>query len=106
MLSIIIPSWTKSPVTLRDFISYRLPVPSKGIEEQSLSTVLVFDNEYEAIVYADQLEEIYDTVGKRSPLRNVIRDAATAIRNDDRIRNYLEDSTIYTWLKNCVKKYC
>jgi len=106
MLSIIIPSWTKAPVTLRDFISYRLPVPSKGIEEQSLSTVLVFDNEYEAIVYADQLEEIYDRVGKRSPLRHVIRDAATAIRNDDRIRNYLEDSTIYTWLKNCVKKYC
>jgi len=103
MLSISIPPTTKRPITFGDFINYRLPVPSKGIKAQNKDTVLIFDNEYEAVIYADHLEEIVTTVSKSSPLRNILRDMATAIRNDDRIRSYLENSTIYTWLKNWMK---
>jgi hypothetical protein len=104
MLRISIPPTTKSPITFADFINYRLPIPSKGLKaNNNKDTVLQFDNEYEAVIYADQLEEIVTTVSKSSPLRNILRDMATAIRNDDSIRNYLENSTTLTWLKNCVK---
>jgi hypothetical protein len=103
MLRISIPPTTKSPITFADFINYRLPIPSKGLKAHNKDTVLLFDNEYEAVIYADQLEEIVTTVSKSSPLRNILRDMATAIRNDDTIRNYLEDSSIYTWLKNWMK---
>jgi hypothetical protein len=103
MLRISIPPTTKSPITFADFINYHLPIPSKGLKANNKDTVLLFDNEYEAVVYADQLEEIVTTISKSSPLRNIVRDMATAIRNDDTIRNYLENSTIFTWLKNCMK---
>jgi len=54
---------------------------------------------------ADQLEEIVTTVSKSSPLKNIVRDLATAIRNDDMIRNYVEYSSIYTWIKNGLKSF-
>ena len=103
MLSITIPKWSKIPLTFRDFLNHHLPIPSKGVKSQNSDTVLLFDNEYEAVVYADHLEEIVVNVSKSSPLRNTLSDMATAIRNDDQIRNYLENSTIYTWLKNRMK---
>ena len=107
MLRINIPPTGPSPLTFADFIKYHLPIPSKGVRARAKGknkkTILLFDNEYEAVVYADQLEEIVTTVSKNSPLKNIVRDLATAIRNDDSIRNYVEYSSIYTWLKNCVK---
>jgi hypothetical protein len=42
-------------------------------------------------------------VSKNSPVRSMLRDMVTAIRNDDTIRNYLEYSSIYTWVKNRVR---
>jgi hypothetical protein len=102
MLRINIPT-SQTKLTSDDFKNYHLPTPSKGINEKGNSeTELIFDNEYEAVVYADQLEEIVTTVSKTSPLKNILRDLVTTIRNDDTIRNYLEYSTIYQWLKNRV----
>lgn len=102
MLRINIPT-SQTKLTSADFKNYHLPTPSKGIKEKGNSeTELIFDNEYEAVVYADQLEEIVTTVSKTSPLKNILRDLVTTIRNDDTIRNYLEYSTIYQWLKNRV----
>jgi hypothetical protein len=104
MFRINIPPTGKTPITFADFKNYHLPMPSKGVKSRGKkNTVLIFDNEHEAVVYADQLEETLTTVSKNSPVRNILRDLATAIRNDDTIRNYLEYSTIYQWLKNCVK---
>jgi len=104
MLRINIPPTGPAPLTSADFVKYHLPIPSKGVRAKTdKETSLFFDNEFEAVVYADQLEEIVTTVSKSSPLKNILRDMATAIRNDDTIRNYLEYSTTYTWLKNCLK---
>jgi hypothetical protein len=104
MLRIKVPTTTPTPITFEDFKNYELPLPSKGVKaNDSKNTVLQFDNEFEAVVYADQLEEIVTTVSKNSPKRSILRDLVTAIRNDDSIRNYLEYSTIYTWLKNALK---
>lgn len=104
MVRINIPPTGPIPLTTADFNHYHLPIPSNGLEaERDNETTLLFDNEYEAVVYADQLEEIFTTVSKSSPLKNILRDIATAIRNDDTVRNYLENSTIYVWLKNCLK---
>lgn len=103
MVRICIPPTGQSPLTTADFNHYRLPIPSNGLEaERDNETTLLFNNEYEAVVYADQLDEIFTTVSKRSPLKNILRDVATAIRNDDTVRNYLENSTIYVWLTNCL----
>lgn len=103
MLRINVPPTGSSKLTSADFKNYDLPMPSKGIEEAGdKETKLLFDNEFEAVVYADQLEEIVTTVSKSSPLKNILRDLVTTIRNDDSIRNYLENSTIYQWLKNRV----
>jgi hypothetical protein len=104
MLRIKLPSTGTAPITSDDFKNYHLPVPSKGVKAKGKkNTVLQFDNEYEAVVYADQLEEIVTTVSKSSPVKNILRDMVTAIRNDDSIRNYLENSSIYVWIKNRVK---
>jgi hypothetical protein len=104
MLRINLPPTGPTRVTFADFKKYRLPLPSKGVKEKGTdNTVLVFDNEDEAVVYADQLEEIVTNVSKNSPVRSMLRDMVTAIRNDDTIRNYLEYSSIYTWVKNRVR---
>jgi hypothetical protein len=103
MLRINIPPTGKTKLTFADFKNYQLPIPSKGIKEKRRNTELIFDNEYEAVVYADQLEEMVTTVSKTSPLKNVLRDLVTTIRNDDTIRNYLEYSTVYQWMKNWVR---
>jgi len=104
MLRINLPPTGPTRVTFADFVKYRLPLPSKGVKVKGKNnTVLVFDNEDEAVVYADRLEEIVSDVSKNSPVRSILRDMVTAIRNDDTIRNYLEYSSIYTWVKNRVK---
>jgi hypothetical protein len=103
MLRINLPPTGPAPLTSADFENYHLPIPSKGVKSQgNNNTELLFDNEFEAVVYADQLEEIVVNVSKSSPVRSIMRDMVTAIRNDDTVRNYLENSTIYVWLKNCL----
>ena len=103
MLRINLPQIGRTRLTSADFKNYHLPIPSKGLKaSKNDETILLFENEYDAIVYADELEEMVTTVSKTSPLKNMLRDLVTTIRNDDTIRNYLEYSTIYTWLKNCV----
>lgn len=104
MLSINLPQTGPTRVTFSDFVRYHLPMPSKGVKEKNKKdTLLLFDNEYDAVIYADQLEEIVNNTSKSSPVRTILRDMVTAIRNDDSIRNYLEYSSIYTWIKNGVK---
>lgn len=94
MLRINLPPTGPTPITFVDFKNYHLPFPSKGVNATGeTSTELLFDNEYEALVYADQLEEIVVNVSKNSPVKNILRDMITTIRNDDSIRNYLEYST-------------
>jgi hypothetical protein len=103
MFHINLPPTGPNPLTSADFENYHLPIPSKGVRSTDNSeTELLFDNEFEAVVYADQLEEIVANVSKSSPARSILRDMVTAIRNDDTVRNYLENSTIYVWLKNCL----
>ncbi len=104
MLRINLPPTGPTRVTFADFVKYRLPLPSMGVKARGKNnTFLVFDNEDEAVIYADQLEEIVTSVSKNSPVRSMLRDMVTAIRNDDTIRNYVEYSSVYTWVKNRVK---
>jgi hypothetical protein len=104
MLRINLPPTGPTRVTTDYFRKYRLPLPSKGIKARGeKNTELLFDNEDEAVIYADQLEEIVSGVSRGSQLRSMLRDMVTAIRNDDSIRNYLEYSSVYTWVKNRVR---
>lgn len=91
MLPIHIPPISPVPFTYNDFENYRLPIPSKGvINEDDNETVLLFDNEQEAVTYADKLEEIDTNVSRRTPEKSLVREVVTAIRNDEMVRTYLE----------------
>ena len=91
MLQIHVPPTSPVPFTDDDFKNFELPVPSKGVINQNNDdTILLFDNEQEAVIYADQLEEIGTTVSNRRPEKSLVRDVVTAIRNDEMVRSYLE----------------
>ena len=91
MLQIHVPPTSPTTFTYDDFKNYELPVPSKGvINEVNDETILVFDNEFEAVTYADQLEEIGTNVSNRTPEKCLLRDVVTAIRNDETVRSFLE----------------
>lgn len=104
MLRINLPPTGPTRVTFADLRKNRIPLPSKGLKARGKeNTELLFDNEDEAVIYADQLEEIVTNASRGSQLRTMLRDMVTAIRNDDSIRNYLEYSSVYTWVKNRVR---
>jgi len=59
MLRIRIPSNGPSKINFSSFMNYLLPVPPKGIDsEANNNAVLLFDNEQEAISYADRLKQL------------------------------------------------
>ena len=59
MLRISIPSNGPSKINFSSFMNYLLPVPPKGIDsEVNNNAVLLFDNEQEAINYADKLKQL------------------------------------------------
>ncbi|WP_461453065.1 hypothetical protein [Mucilaginibacter sp.] len=59
MLRISIPSNGPSKINFSSFMNYLLPVPPKGIDsEVNNDAVLLFDNEQEAIKYADSLKQL------------------------------------------------
>jgi len=90
MLRIKIPLIRASQLSLSNFMRYQLPVPPHGVEAKADDeAILIFDNEEEAISYADKLEEVDLSVSKSSPQKNVLRDVVTAIRNDEFVRTYL-----------------
>ena len=91
MLQIHVPPTSAKTLTFDDFKNYELPVPSKGIiNQQNKDTILTFDNEFEAITYADKLEDIATQVSNHTPEKDLVRDVVTAIRNDELVRNYLD----------------
>jgi hypothetical protein len=59
MLRISIPSNGPSKINFSSFMNYLLPVPPKGIDsEVNNNAVLLFDNEQEAINYANSLKQL------------------------------------------------
>ena len=84
MLRINIPSTGASQLSFTTFESYDLPAPPSGADaEINNDVILKFENEEEAVLYADQLEDLSNGLDdKSSPENLAIGDIIMAIRND------------------------
>ena len=92
MLRINIPTISTSKLTFSDFERFGLPAPPNGVDsEVNGDLILQFEDEEEAIVYAQQLEEL--SIGlndKESPQNVAIGDLIMAIRNDEFVQSYIQ----------------
>lgn len=92
MLRINIPLIAPEKLAFNDPENHLMPQPPHGVsvEKDKQQAVLLFDNAEEAVDYADHVDEMATTVSKNSPEKNIMRDVATAIYNDENVRTYLD----------------
>lgn len=90
MLLINISSNSNSNLKFSTFEDYELPPPPNGVDaEINNDVILKFDDEEEAIIYAQQLENLSNELNdKQSPQYIAISDIIMAIRNDEFIQSY------------------
>ena len=94
MLIISVPANTYPHINFAKFEEYGLPGPLSGVDaEINNDLVLKFEDEREAAVYAEELENL--SIGlddKNSPEILAIGDMIMAIRNDEFVQTYLENN--------------
>jgi hypothetical protein len=90
MLRITVPSGSASGLSFSTFERYGLPAPLSGVDaEINDDLVLKFEDEEEAVRYADQLENLSNKLNDKStPQYAAINDLIMAIRNDEFIQSY------------------
>ncbi|MDF2433822.1 MAG: hypothetical protein JWP44_3453 [Mucilaginibacter sp.] len=90
MLRIVVPSNSNSNINFSTFEQYELPAPLDGADaEINNDLILKFEDEEEAITYADQLENLAAGLkDKSTPQYFAIGDIIMAIRNDEFIQSY------------------
>ena len=77
MVRISIPSNGPAKINFSTFMNYLLPVPPKGIDSSADNdAVLLFDNEEEVKVYADELQKL---PGSQKKIGNEIIKTITGI---------------------------
>ncbi len=94
MLLITIPSNSVSNLNFSTFEHYGLPAPINGVDaEINNDLILKFEDEEEAIVYAEQLENLSNRLDDKSSPQNIaIGELIMAIRNDEFIQSYIEEN--------------
>jgi len=92
MLRITVPSTGASQLTFSTFERYELPPPPNGADaEINNDLILKFEDEQEAIIYAEQLENLSNGLDdKSSPDNLAIGDIIMAIRNDEFVQSYTQ----------------
>ena len=90
MLFINVSSAANSRVKFSDFVRYGLPAPPDGADaEANDDLILRFDDEDEAIAFAEQLENMADGLNdKDTPQYAAINDMIMAINNDEFVKSY------------------
>ena len=90
MLNIIVPSDTPSQINFATFKDYEIPAPPSGADaEINNDLILKFEDEEEAITYADQLDVVAGELNdKTTPQYAAIIDIIAAIRNDEFVQSY------------------
>ena len=91
MLRITVPSNGPSELTFSAFQSYNLPKPINGIDSEVNNVLLLFDDEQDAVDYADRLIEYLDDLDDVSPKRAAINDIIVAIKSDEFVQTFLAD---------------
>jgi hypothetical protein len=90
MLHINISLKSNSNLNFSTFEEYELPAPPNGVDSEiNNDLILKFDDEEEAIIYAEQLENLSNELNdKQSPQYIAISDIIMAIRNDEFVQSY------------------
>jgi hypothetical protein len=90
MLKINIPGGPEN--VSQDLLNqYGIPQPFNGTDiEINGDTVLLFDDEQQAVTYLDGLEEFASSVDGNSPAKNIISLIVSAISNDEFVQAYLQ----------------
>jgi hypothetical protein len=92
MLQITIPSNGRAGLTFSSFENSDLPKPPNGIDEEiNDDVILLFDDEEQAVAYADELEDISTAVNdNNSPKKLALNDIIVAIKGDAFVQEYLK----------------
>jgi hypothetical protein len=90
MLNITVPSNTHSGLNFSTFESYGLPAPPNGVDEEiNNDVILKFEDEEEAIMYMEQLENLSNGLDNKTTQQYVaINDIIMTIRNDEFVQSY------------------
>ena len=90
MLQIIVPSTGPSQLTFSKFEKFDLPAPLNGADaEINDDLILKFEDEEDAISYADELEDMSNRINdKDTPQYIALGDIIMAIRNDEFVQSY------------------
>ncbi|MEO8887450.1 MAG: hypothetical protein ABI367_15405 [Mucilaginibacter sp.] len=92
MLRITVPQNGQAELTFAKFESYGLPKPINGVDTEADNVVLLFDDEQDAIDYADRLIEYVNNMDDDvSPKRVAISDVIVAIKSDAFVQTYLDN---------------
>ena len=91
MLRIAIPSNERAELTFSSFENSDLPKPPNGIDEEiNDDLILLFDDEEQAVAYADELEDISTAINNSdSPKKLALNDIIVAIKSDEFVQSYL-----------------
>jgi len=91
MLHITIQQSDNTNLSFSTFEQYELPAPVSGVNtEINGDVVLKFEDEQEAVVYAEQLENLSNQLNnKDTPQYQAINDIIMSIRNDEFVQGYL-----------------
>ncbi len=91
MLQITIPSNGRAELTFSSFENSDLPKPPNGIDEEiNDDVILLFDDEEQAVAYADELEDISTAINDNSsPRKLALNDIIVAIKSDSFVQEYL-----------------
>jgi hypothetical protein len=90
MLNITVPSNGPSNLTFSSFERYGIPAPLSGVDaEINDDVILKFEDEDEAITYAEQLENMANEINDKSTTQYLaINDIIVAIWNDEFVQGY------------------
>ena len=93
MLRIAVPSTGSSKLTFATFQNGVIPSPPNGVDaEINNDVILLFEDEEEAIAYAESLVDLGTELdNEETPEKLIINDIATAIYNNDFIKSYREE---------------
>jgi hypothetical protein len=93
MLIISVPSSGLSKLTFSGFENSDLPRPRSGVDaEVNGDLILNFEDEEDAIIYAEKLEDLSFELNNKSSMQNIaVNDIILAIRNDEFVQSYLQN---------------
>jgi len=94
MLNILIPSSGPSKLSFSLFEEYGIPAPLSGVDEEiNGDVILKFEDEEEAVVYAEQMENMANELNDKSTTQYLaINDIIVAVRNDEFVQSFTSEN--------------